>query len=125
MRFIGIDYGASKIGLASSETKIAEPLTVLRGNRLFERTVDLIKKYSPEMVVVGISENESGKQYRQFARRLSKTTGIKTVLEDETLSTYEAQNLARLQNIGRRRRSKLEDAFAATIVLQSYLDKNV
>lgn len=77
------------------------------------------------MVVVGISENESGKQSREFARRLSKTTGIKTVLEDETLSTYEAQNLARLQNIGRRRRSKLEDAFAATIVLQSYLDKNV
>ena len=125
MRLIGIDFGRAKIGVAYCESSIAEPLAVLRGRDLLNKTVTLIKHYSPDVVVVGVSENRSALESRKFASKLEAIIGVKTVLEDETLSTHQAQSLSRAQNINRSRRYKMEDAFAATIVLQSYVDKYV
>ena len=48
---------------------------------------------------------------------------VKIVLQDETLTTSDAQTLSREAGIKRIKRKSLEDAFAATLILQSYLDK--
>ncbi|EKD57491.1 MAG: hypothetical protein ACD_57C00265G0002 [uncultured bacterium] len=125
MKLLGVDFGRKKIGIAFSETKIAKPLVVLKGGDLLKKTVKIIEEYWPELIVVGVSEGKSGEFAKEFARKLEKAVQIKTVLEDETLSTYEAQTLSRVQNIKRSRRQKMEDAFAATLVLQSFLDRHV
>lgn len=122
MKILGIDYGRSKVGLSVSEGKLAEPYKVIRytdPKDLFSRIEKEIEDNQIEKVVVGVSEGEMGKESEKFA----KLIGAETF--DETLSTYDAQRLSLEAGVSRKRRRKLEDAFAASVMLQSYLDNNV
>jgi len=58
-----------------------------------------------------------------FAKELVKITGLKVDLEDETLSSQDAQALAIKAGISRKKRKKLEHAFSASLILQKYLDR--
>jgi putative Holliday junction resolvase len=119
MKYLGIDYGTKKAGLAVSDGKLADPLTVLR----FENEEELIKKVNNiiqrekiEKVVVGVSENEMGKKSKEFAKKINSVTF------DETLTSKDAINYAILAGVPKQKRRKNEDAYAATIMLQNYLD---
>jgi putative Holliday junction resolvase len=127
MRILAIDYGRKKIGVATAdfESKLAEPISVIR----FENQEEAIKKISEVAkienamtVVVGISEGEMAKETKAFGEKLEKEINIPVVFQDETLSTREAQELSINAQIKRKKRHNLEDAYAATLVLQSYLD---
>ena len=54
---------------------------------------------------------------------LEEKTGLEVILEDERLSTKEATNLLIKNDTSRKKRKKVIDSLAATIILQSYLDK--
>jgi putative Holliday junction resolvase len=128
MNLLGVDYGRSKIGVALAGGGVAVPLCVLRVSsqeEAIEKILVLIAKEDVEEVVVGISENQMAHEEGEFIKKLQEktTTPIKTW--DETLSTQDAQEYARIAGIGRRKRKLKEDAFAATLVLQSYLDSNI
>ena len=119
MKYLGIDYGTKKAGLAVSDGKLADPLMVLR----FENEEELIKKVNNiiqrekiEKVVVGVSENEMGKMSKEFAKKINAVTF------DETLTSKDAVNYAILAGVPKQKRRKNEDAYAATIMLQNYLD---
>jgi putative Holliday junction resolvase len=121
MKYLGIDYGTKKAGLAVSDGKLADPLTVLR----FENEEELIKKVNNiiqrekiEKVVVGVSENEMGKKSKEFAKKINSVTF------DETLTSKDAINYAILAGVPKQKRRKNEDAYAATIMLQNYLDSS-
>lgn len=122
MKIVGIDYGRKKIGLAVAETALAVPLKVVTGERLFEKVVAEIEKLRPEKIVVGVSEGEMAEESHEFGRRLGKKTNVEVSFFDETLSTLDAQEAAISAGIGRIKRKKMEDAYAATIMLQSYLE---
>jgi putative Holliday junction resolvase len=125
MKVLGIDFGERKIGLAIADSKIAEPYMVLRVKRKKEainKILDIILKEAIEEIVVGISEGETAKKTKVFIKNLQERTKVEVKSHDETLSTYEAQRLSLEAGLRRVKRKKLEDAFAATVMLQDYLD---
>lgn len=133
MTILGIDWGAAKIGLAIATSGVAEPYSVIRYKRslppggndikiLWEALGTVIKKENVDRIIVGISEGKMGETQRMFAKDLSEKLNIQVETFDETLTTQEAQKLAIEAGIKRKKRKQLEDAFAATLMLQSYLD---
>ncbi len=127
MVILGIDWGDVKLGVAIAVGTFSEPLKVIRYeefNLLLKELQEIIEKEGIEKVVVGISEGASGVKATEFSKNLKKVLDIPVETYDETLSTYEAQRLARESGIKRKKRKELEDAYAASVMLQSYLDNN-
>lgn len=119
MKILGIDYGRSKIGLAVGEAGLAEPLKVIRVAN-FEDALTKVKTEveieKPDRVVVGISEGEMGEESKKFAGELGAETF------DETLTSRDAQTLSIEAGVNRKKRKEMEDAYAACVMLQNYLD---
>jgi putative Holliday junction resolvase len=119
MKILGIDYGRSKIGLAVGVGTLAEPFRVIRVGSFEDALIKVkasIESEKPDKVVVGISEGEMGEESKKFAMELGAETF------DETLTSQDAQRLSREAGISRKKRKGMEDAYAATIMLQNYLD---
>ena len=125
MRILGIDYGRKKIGLATADGVLAEPLKVLRYQDiggLSEEIKKIVHDLKVEKIVMGVSEGKMAEETKKFGRRLQKKLGIPLIFQDETLSTQQAQELSIKAGIKRKKRRELEDAYSATLILQSYLD---
>lgn len=126
MKILGIDYGRSKVGLAVADGPLAEPIKVVRYkdvDSLVSEIKNLIEKEEIEKVVVGVSEGQMGEESRKFASAISNqqpTLDVTTF--DETLTSQDAQSLSIQAGINRKKRHQMEDAYAATIMLQNYLD---
>lgn len=125
MIILGIDYGRVKVGLALATSKVASPYKVIGygdGGELREKIKQICEEEKIEKVVVGISEGEMGEESKKFSLGLGTSLGIPVETFDETLSTQDAQVMAREAGIGRKKRKNLEDAYAAAVILQGYLD---
>ena len=127
MNILGIDYGVRKIGLAvgDTESKFAEPLMVVRykeEEKALERVGQVAQVERVEKVIVGISEGRSAENTREFGRKLARELEMPVEYYDETLSTHEAQELSKQAGMKRKKRKSMEDAFAATLMLQNYLE---
>jgi putative holliday junction resolvase len=126
MKILGIDYGRSKVGLAISVSGFSEPLKVVRyseTNTLLREIKKVIQEEGVEKVVVGISEGEMGEESKKFALTLGHLPlHIPVETFDETLTSKDAQTLSRQAGINRKKRHRMEDAYAASIMLQNYLD---
>jgi len=126
MRFLGIDYGAKRIGLALSDTvgEFSYPHLVLENKGIF-RVVDVIaqlcEKEQVTTVVIGESHDYKGKEnpimkeVHQFVAELAEKIEIPIAYENETLTSAEAE---RLQG-----KNHMHDASAAAIILRSYLER--
>ena len=66
---------------------------------------------------------ERGQIALDFKDKLEKELNIKVNMQDERLSTVEATNLLIANDLSRNKRKKVIDSVAATIILQSYLDR--
>jgi len=127
MNIIALDYGKKKIGIAFASTIISEPLTVLRyndENKVIEEIKEIVKKFNAKKVILGVSEGKSAEESREFGNKLINS-GISIEYVDETLTTKEAQKYSIEAKVGRKKRRELEDAYAAAVMLQCYLEKNV
>lgn len=119
MKYLGIDYGRRKIGLAMSDGKLSEPCQVIRYrdyDKMIAHIKRIIEKQKIEKIVVGISEGEMGEESKKFAEIFNAETF------DETLTSQDAITMSVQSGMGRKKRREMEDAFAASIMLQSYLD---
>lgn len=123
-RFLGIDYGEKRIGVAYSdgEGMFAFPLEVLpNNNSLISRLKEIASQKRAEGFVVGLSknykqeENPIMKKIKEFKILLEESTHLPVMYESEMLSTKEASHIQ-----GEHERI---DASAAAIILQSYLDR--
>lgn len=122
IKILGIDYGRKKIGLARAEGSLAEPWKVIKVDNFEEavaKVLQVLKVLQVGKVIVGVSEGKMGKESEKFAERIGAETF------DETLSTHEARDLSIEAGIGRKKRYEFEDAYAACVMLQSYLDNYV
>lgn len=133
-RFLGIDYGKKRIGLALSDIlgMMAQPFDVIESKGL-NNNVDTILKIAENnevtCIVVGIpvnmnsSEGEMAIIAREFSEELKKRTEIKVDMIDERLTTVQAERvLVEEANVSREKRKNLRDKIAATFILQTYLD---
>lgn len=127
MKYIGIDYGRKKIGIAVGEdsAKLAEPYIVLRGNsldELLEKVIKIVEVEKVDIIIIGLSEGQMAEETREFGRILKEKVIIPVIYHDETLTSKDAQNYSLAAGIKRKKRKVNEDAYAATLMLQGYLD---
>lgn len=140
MRVLGIDYGARRLGLALSDATatLASPWRLLERPPSEPETLrivaDLVERLRQdddglEAVVVGWPRRLDGSPTHQtaateaFARALEARVHLRVVLQDERLTSHEAEQ--RLTDRGERdwkKRKKKIDAEAASIILQDFLD---
>jgi len=124
MRYLGVDWGFKKIGIAVSEGELATPLKTLQVNGLEDalaQVVECIEDEIADLIVLGQPEGEMGEIVKKISKRL-KVEGFDVVLADETLSTQDAQSLMIEMGLGKKDR-KEDNATAAAIILQRYLDE--
>ncbi|QQS38982.1 Holliday junction resolvase RuvX [Candidatus Woesebacteria bacterium] len=129
MNYLGIDYGRRKIGVSVGDdvSRLAEPFMVIFYKDVDEALIkicDLVSKEDIEKVVIGLSKEEIGEESKIFGKKLEQLTHVSTIFVEEFLSTKMAQKLSIEANIKREKRKRLEDAYSATLILQSYLDEN-
>ena len=119
---IGIDFGARRIGIATSDSgEIATPHSVLRNEGdVLGKLAALGEQLGAEEFVVGIARGEQ--RFRDFAERLRQRTCKEVVLWDEALTTVEAAEQLRAAGRKRRDAEREIDMHAAAVILQSYLD---
>jgi len=131
MRYLAIDYGAKRVGLAvcdPAET-IASPLCVIEGQKdLMKRIAEVIKKENVEAVVLGLPLNmddSTGPQARlvfQFAEQLEKQIDIPVHFQDERLSSFSAEEKLGSAELSGKKKKKHLDAVAAAEILQAFLE---
>lgn len=118
MKYLGIDYGLKKVGLAISEGMLADPYQLFHISSLEDalmRVKRVIDQEKIDQVVIGVPESgEALKGCCKFINRLkSEIPNLVITQVDETLSTQTALELTS---------KKSEDDLAAAIILQNFLD---
>lgn len=127
---LGFDFGVRRIGVAlgNSLTCSARALCTLESvpvQRRFEQIARLLAEWSPQRLVVGRPLDESGLETEttrltdRFARQLEGRFGLPVARVDERFSSREAQAIIASRD-GRRDE---EDAVAAAVLLEQYLDE--
>jgi putative Holliday junction resolvase len=134
-RFIGIDFGMSKVGLAISDPSkiISMPLKVLRyknPKNLIEDLQVVATENNVDTFVVGYplnmnnEKNEMTSLVDNFKDELIDL-GFNVFLQDERLSSESAKKIMHEQNIKTGNNKEQIDLIASTIILQSFLDKGL
>lgn len=135
MRKIALDVGDVRIGIATSD-----PMGIIAsGYETYTKTnneekdfmyfSDLAKQKQCDTFVIGLPINMDGTEgpraimVREFGEKLKKYTEIKVVFQDERLSTVSAEKALIEGGMRREQRKKVIDKVAASIILQSYLDR--
>ena len=136
---MGLDVGARRIGVAVSDLTgtLARPLTVLTPAGLETDAVEIVAREIARLareedgvaaIVVGLprrldgTANDMTPRVEQFARRLETSTSLPVTLQDERLSSREAESRLAIFDKDWRSRKKRLDAAAAAVILQDYLD---
>ncbi len=141
MRFLGVDYGRRRIGLAISDASgiLARPWQTVSAAMTPKTSAEAIAKIvatrtaDDELsdlagIIVGLprrlggDDNDQTGAAREFAQALGELTGLEMHLQDERLTSHEAEaRLAERERDWRKRKTRL-DAAAAAIILQDFLD---
>ena len=131
MKYLGLDLGTKTLGLSLSNGKIATSLKTIRYEdieKLILELQNIIAEYNIDLLVLGLPKNMNNTigpralETLEFKEKLEKLN-YKVVLQDERLSTVSAHNYMIKADLSRKKRKEKVDALAATIILQTYLDK--
>lgn len=135
MKYLGLDLGTKTLGLAISDPIgiIASSYKILRHNEDYDSLIFMlkeeVKENKVEAFVLGFPKNmnntvgERGQIALEFQKKLEEEFSLPVYMQDERLTTKQAENLLILNDTSRKKRKKVIDSLAATIILQSYLDR--
>ncbi|MFH1602014.1 MAG: Holliday junction resolvase RuvX [Candidatus Shapirobacteria bacterium] len=114
MKVLAIDPGTKNIGLAIGDNGVIETRPELKnlGQKTMQLIKEMVKNEEVKKVIVGISEGKSAQLSRKFAKELRDILKLAVVLEDETLTTYQARVL--------KPKRKAVDSVAAALLLKQY-----
>jgi len=133
MRFLGLDIGNKRIGLALSDELgiTAQGLPTLNrttsGNDI-RKLLEIVSQHKVEKIVIGLPKNMNGtlgksaEQVLTFIQEMKVKTAIPVDLWDERLSTIAVTRTLISANVSRRRRKEVVDKLAAVYILQGFLD---
>ncbi|HJX03860.1 MAG TPA: Holliday junction resolvase RuvX [Dehalococcoidia bacterium] len=134
MRMMGLDIGERRIGVAlcDAEEILASPHSIIireTDEAAIEKIDGMVKLYNIKRIVIGVpyslnnTSTDQTVKTKSFINKIEKVLDdIDVVLQDERLTTVEAQKL--IQSHGSKRSKKkvhIDDA-VASLILQSYLD---
>ena len=123
MKYLGIDYGTKKVGIAISDPNgiLAFPYFVIKNDDTFLNKVeDIVNNENIDELVIGDSKNFKGEDnvvmeaIKNFVAQWSIVVGTPVHFEKEFLTTHQAKLHTD---------DKMADASAAAIILQTYLDR--
>lgn len=135
MRIMGLDVGDKTIGVSVSDPLglTAQGVTTIKRTSIeedLEQLQQLIDTYEVKLIVLGLPKNMNGtigaqgEKVLAFRDLLEEQLKIPTVLQDERLSTLEAERFLIHADVSRAKRKKVIDKMAASVILQSYLDSS-
>ena len=125
--YLGLDWGKAKIGvaLAHEETRLALAYSVLpNDNQLVDALGALFEQEEIGTVVIGIHTNETYQgepEGQKLGKLLAERFSVEVVYQDEMFTSKMAQQ--NLISKGEKHVSAHDDAEAASILLQSWLDR--
>lgn len=128
MRILGIDHGDVRLGLALSDESglIARPLQIIKHVARAtdaETVAQIATEKEAKLIVIGLPTDDNGeigfqaRKVKRWAEALSQATPVKIEFWDESFSSVEADSL-----IAQTKKTDSNDAHAAAVMLQSYLD---
>ncbi|MDE5549009.1 MAG: Holliday junction resolvase RuvX [Clostridia bacterium] len=134
MKYLAIDLGDARTGIAVSESGIIatglETYKRVEESKDLQYIADLVKAYKIDVVVFGLPLNMDGtsgervEKTKTFAEKLQPLISAKIDYEDERLTTVVAEEMLIEGGMRRDKRKKVIDKIAATIILQAYLDRH-
>ncbi len=136
MRILGIDYGASKVGIAVTDALgiTAQGLETImyKGNdkMLLKRLDEILEHYEVSSIVLGMPYNMNGTKSERaeitekFLHKLKcKYNQIKIETIDERLTTVAANKTLNFLDVNKRKKKGVEDTLAAVYILETYMNK--
>ena len=134
MRFLGIDFGERRIGMAVSdaEATLATPLGTLTRKddaSVIRQLLKIVGDERIEALVIGEprrldgSRGDAAERVAAFAGKLARSAGLPYELVDEVHTSVEAGERLRDAGVDTRRHPERIDAVAAQIILQEALDR--
>lgn len=133
-RLLGVDVGTVTLGLALSDVTrtIASGLVTLQRRKFTldaRALLEIAAEHSVGGLVLGLPINLDGSEgpraqaTRGFVRNLGRLTDLAMLLWDERLTTAAAERALLEADASRKRRAEVIDKVAATLILQSALDR--
>jgi putative Holliday junction resolvase len=133
LRILSMDVGDKRIGMAISDalgwTAQGIDTLVRRDNKHdFEYIQEILGRYQPEKIVIGLPKNMNGsigpqgEKVKAFADILKDYYNGEIVFWDERLTTVSAHKVLIEADMSRKKRKQKVDQMAAVFILQSYLD---
>ena len=132
---MGLDVGSKTVGIAISDELgwTAQGLKTLKideqKNKFgFDEIGQLIKEYGISQVVIGLPKNMNGtigppgEASKRYAEEIENQFSVSTILWDERLTTMAAERVLLEADVSRKKRKKVIDKMAASMILQGYLD---
>lgn len=132
-RYLGVDFGTKRIGVAAATRGGfgGQPLRTIERSRRLGHDLDLIvamaQKEGAEAIVVGLPRNADGtigpsaQRATEFANALRKVSPMPVVMHDEFRSSADAEDELILMDVSREKRRAVIDQMAAVHILESYL----
>jgi len=136
MRYLGLDLGSRTLGVAVSDKTgmIASSYKTIRHNEDYDELLyevrSLVNELEIDAIVLGFPKNMNntigpkGELSLDFKSKLENMLSIPIILQDERLTTKSANDMLIGGNVSRKNRKKVVDSIAATIILQTYLDRS-
>lgn len=132
-RYIGLDVGAKRIGIAVSDPLgiTAQGVETLQRTTLekdISRIFELYDQYDASALVIGLPKNMNNtigfkaEEVRAFADEIEMQRKVPIYWMDERLTTSRAQQVLLEADVSRKKRKKVVDKLAAVFILQSWLD---
>ncbi|MFH1639545.1 MAG: Holliday junction resolvase RuvX [Chloroflexota bacterium] len=133
-RFLALDIGDMRIGVAMSDPEgiLASPFIIMERideTKDIEGISRIITEKDVGRVIVGLPRSLSGAlgaqaaKVKKFTGKLQGLVDVPVEFRDERLTTVTAQRLMREARTKKSPRKKRDDAIAAAVLLQSYLDE--
>ena len=134
MRYLCLDIGDRRIGVAMSDPSgiLASPLTIIERNddrAAIEAIISIVKESEVGGVIIGLPRSLNGSLGTQaqkvtgFTDKLRAALSIPVDFRDERLSTVSARRGMKETMSKKARRETKDDAIAAAIILQNYLEE--
>ncbi len=134
MRSLSLDIGDKRIGVALSDPGgiLASPFTIINcrdETTDIEAITNIISQHQVEQIIVGLPRSMDGSLGKQaekvkvFTQQLCNHTDVPVEFRDERLTTVSARRLMQATKSKKSRRKAHDDAIAAALILQGYLDE--
>lgn len=134
---MGLDFGSKTVGVAVSDPLFlaASPVEIIRRDhpsklrKTLARIEALILEYDVGKIILGnplMLSGDEGERVRltgEFADSIRRRTGLEVIMEDERLTTVEADEIMDEAGVPKNEHKKYVDMIAAQLILQSYMNR--